>query len=66
MKSDKNKNLYLLSLENCMQVIIDCKTRSNNLKIGLKKFNWNGGTKLNKYARSMRIKFKLLKNRKTM
>jgi len=49
-----------------MQVIIDCKTRRNNLKIGLKKFNWNGGTKLNKYARSMRIKFKSLKNRKTM
>lgn len=41
-----------------MQVIIDCRTRKNNSKIEWKKFKCNGGTKQNKYAKSMRIKLK--------
>jgi hypothetical protein len=66
MKSDKKKSLCLPFLENCMQVIIDCRIKRNNSKIELKKSNWSGGTKSNKYAKSMKIKLKLLKNRKTM
>ena len=57
-KLNKKKNPYLLYLENYMPVIIDWKTNKNSSRLEQKKLNFNGDTKLNRFARNMRTKQK--------
>ena len=49
-----------------MPVIADYRINKNSLKLEYKKLSFSGDTKYKRFVRNMRIKSKLLKNKKAM